>query len=115
MTYQVSKLQPVVDVRGHVQPVAIRYRTPAGEHTDAPGYVGETTFPMSFWRVVSEPRMFVELHLPPALAAGGVHRRALARAAEDTIRAIVRGGAIEPASAGSAGAMAPGTRDRHRA
>jgi 1-acyl-sn-glycerol-3-phosphate acyltransferase len=110
-----SLLQPIVDAQGHLQPVAIRYRTPEGEHTDAPGYVGETTFPTSFWRVVSERSLVVELHLPPAVHASGVHRRALARTAEQTIRAIVIGSASVAASASATGATVPGTPDRHPA
>jgi 1-acyl-sn-glycerol-3-phosphate acyltransferase len=110
-----SLLQPIVDACGHVQPVAIRYRTPHGEHTDAPGYVGDTTFPTSFWRVVSSRALVVELHLPPPVPAGGIHRRKLARAAEDTIRAIVVASASATASAAPAGATGPGTRDRHPA
>jgi 1-acyl-sn-glycerol-3-phosphate acyltransferase len=110
-----SLLQPIVEAQGHVQPVAIRYRTPGGEHTDAAGYVGDTTFPQSFWSVISERRLVVELHLPPPVPAGGVHRRALARSAEDAIRALVVVGVSVPASVEPAGAMEPGTPDRHPA
>ncbi len=110
-----SLLQPIVNVEGHVQPIAIRYRTPAGEHTDAPSYVGDTTFAESFWRVVSERTLVVELHLAAPMSARGVHRRAVARAAEDTIRAMVRANVSATASVAAADAPEPGTRDRHPA
>ncbi len=110
-----SLLQPIVDAQGHVQPVAIRYRTPDGEHTDAPGYVGDTSFPTSFWRVVSARAIVVELHVAPVVPARGVHRRQVARAAEDAIRALVAANASAAASVAKAGATEPGTPDGHRA
>ncbi len=109
-----SLLQPIVEAQGHVQPIAIRYRTPAGEQTDAPGYVGETTFPQSFWRVVSESMLIVELHLAPLVPARGVHRRVVARAAEEAIRSVLAA-ASATASVSPVGAPEPGTRDRHQA
>jgi 1-acyl-sn-glycerol-3-phosphate acyltransferase len=81
-----SLLQPVVDAGGHVQPIAIRYCTEHGERNDAPAYVGETTLGQSFWRVVGERRMHVELQVVPPLAARSRHRRELARDAEAAIR-----------------------------
>jgi 1-acyl-sn-glycerol-3-phosphate acyltransferase len=110
-----SLLQPIVDFEGHVQPIAIRYRTAAGEHSEAPSYVGDTTFIRSLWRIVSEPMLVVELHLAPPVPARGAHRRAIARAAEEAIRAMVRGEASAPASVAAADARGPGTRYRHPA
>jgi 1-acyl-sn-glycerol-3-phosphate acyltransferase len=81
-----SLLQPVVDAGGHVQPVVIRYRGAGGGHTDAPAYVGDTSFAESFWRVTGERRLVAELHLLLVLPARARHRRELARAAEDAIR-----------------------------
>ncbi len=43
LKFHSSLLQPIVDARGVVQPIAIRYRTPAGEHSDAPAFVGDLT------------------------------------------------------------------------
>ncbi len=110
-----SLLQPIVDAEGDVQPIAIRYRTLSGEHGDAPCYVGDTTFIESLWRIVSERAHVVELHFASPVPARGVHRRAIARAAEEAIRAAVQADAIATASAAPAGAPAPGTRDRHPA
>ena len=84
-----SLLQPIIDADGHVQPIAIRYRTLAGEHNDAPAYVGDTSFMTSFWRVTAERALVVELHLAQPLAARARHRRDLARAAEAAIRAAL--------------------------
>lgn len=92
-----SLLQPIVDAAGHVQPVAIRYRTSKGEHSDAPAYAGETRFMESFWRVTGERTMVVELHLAPALPAHARHRRELSREAENAIRAVLESRAAGPA------------------
>ena len=81
-----SLLQPVVDAQGHVQSVAIRYCHVDGTYSDAPAYVGETTFMASFWRVLGVRNLVVELTLPPPLPAAGRDRRELSREAEQAIR-----------------------------
>ncbi len=92
-----SLLQAIVDTEGHVQPIAIRYREPAGPHNTSPAYVGETTFLESFWRVTGERSLVVELHLAPPLPARARHRRELARAAEHAIRTALALPSIAPA------------------
>ena len=85
LPFKSSLLQPIVEAEGHVQPVAIRYRTPDGSMAMAPTYVGDTSFAQSFWAVCGERSLTVELMAMPALPARG-HRRHLARAAEASIR-----------------------------
>ena len=101
LPFKSSLLQPIIEARGHVQPVAIRYRTPDGAIAMAPTYVGDTSFASSFLAVCAQSALEVELTAPPALPARDVHRRVLARAAETAIR---------KALAGPASATAP---DRH--
>jgi 1-acyl-sn-glycerol-3-phosphate acyltransferase len=84
-----SLLQPVIDAQGHLQPIAIRYLHRDGAFNDAPAYVGDTTFMASFWRVLGERAMVVEMTLTPALAAGSRHRRELSREAEQAIRGVL--------------------------
>ncbi len=84
-----SLLQPVVDAKGHVQSIAIRYCHADGTFSDAPAYVGETTFMASFWRVLGVRNLVVELTLPPPLPAAGKHRRELSQQAEAAIRAAL--------------------------
>ncbi len=79
-----SLLQPIVEVEGYLQPVAIRYRSADGDSTTATAYLG--TFLDSVWRVTREPRLVVELHVTPALPTAARHRRELARDAERAIR-----------------------------
>jgi 1-acyl-sn-glycerol-3-phosphate acyltransferase len=86
LPFHASLLQPIIDARGHVQPVAIRYRKADGAYSEAPAYVGETTFLGSFWRVLGERRMLVRVTLGPTLRAEARHRRELSRDAEAFIR-----------------------------
>jgi 1-acyl-sn-glycerol-3-phosphate acyltransferase len=95
LPFKSSLLQPIIEARGHVQPVAIRYRTPDGAIAMAPTYVGDTSLATSFFAVCAEPALQVELTAAAALSARDVHRRALARAAEASIRRAL----AEPATA----------------
>jgi len=95
LPFKSSLLQPIIEARGHVQPVALRYRTPDGAIAMAPTYVGDTSLATSFFAVCAEPALEVELTVPAAIPARDVHRRALARDAESSIRRALAG----PASA----------------
>jgi 1-acyl-sn-glycerol-3-phosphate acyltransferase len=106
LPFHSSLLQPVIDADGQVQPVAIRYRDRDGVRSDAPAYVGETSFLESFWRVLGERSLVVEVALGPTLRAGKRGRRELSREAEAFIRSAV---AIPPPG------PAPGRADRHPA
>ena len=101
LPFKSSLLQPIVEAHGHVQPVAIRYRTRDGELSFAPAYVGDTTFAESFWSVCGARALTVELRAQPKLSARLGHRRELARAAETSIRTAL----AEPGTV-----TAPGTR-----
>lgn len=106
LPFKSSLLQPIVEAEGHLQPVAIRYRTREGETTFAPAYVGDTTFAQSFWSVCGESALTVDLVAHPALPARERDRRELARAAEAAIRTAL---------AAPARAAAPGRADDPRA
>jgi 1-acyl-sn-glycerol-3-phosphate acyltransferase len=101
LPFKGSLLQPIVDARGAVQPVALRYCTPAGEVSFAPAY-DDVTFLHSFWRVCGAPALVVEILAMPPLAAADRHRRLLASEAERVIR-----GALARPAPGSE----PGRRD----
>lgn len=92
-----SLLQPVIDTQGHVQPMAIHYRSGDGAHSDSPGYAGDTKFLMSLWRILGERRMIVLLDVLLPLRADRRHRRHLAREAEDAIRQVLASAASGPA------------------
>jgi 1-acyl-sn-glycerol-3-phosphate acyltransferase len=100
LPFKGSLLQPIVDAAGHVQPVAIRYRTPEGDLSTVPAY-DDVTFMGSFWRICGERALVVELTAITPLPAHARHRRELAREAEEAIRAAL---------ALPAGDSAPGRR-----
>jgi len=106
LKFHSSLLQSAVDAKGHVQPIAIRYRTPHDEFCGAPAYVGELNLVQSFWRVTGEPRIVADLHVLPAFSAATAHRRELSRAAEEAIRTAL---------ASPARGRAPDRRDGPRA
>lgn len=89
LPFKGSLLQPVVDAAGHVQPVAIRYRTPRGDVSTVPAYDGDVTFMGSLWRICGERALVVELSALSPLPARERHRRELAREAEGAIRAAL--------------------------
>ena len=95
-----SLLQPVIDAKGDLQPIAIRYLDRDGGYNDAPAYVGDLTFMGSFWRVLGERAMVVDMTLTPALAAHARHRRELSREAEQAIRAVLGLSAQAPGTGG---------------
>jgi 1-acyl-sn-glycerol-3-phosphate acyltransferase len=86
LPFKSSLLQSIVDASGHVQPLALRYRTPDGARSTAPAYVGDDTFASSFWRVCGVPRLHVDLVPLQRVPAAGRHRRAVADEAEAAIR-----------------------------
>ncbi len=106
LKFHSSLFQPIVDAEGHVQPVAIRYRTPADEHSAAPAFVGDLTMLGSFWRLTGERSLVAELHLMPPLSAKERHRRELSSEAAGAIRTVLE----SPARA-----TAPDTRGDRRA
>ena len=97
LKFHSSLLQSIVDAEGHMQPVAIRYRTPGDRHCAAPAYVGELSLLDSFWRVTGERTIRAELHVMPPVPARARHRRDLSRAAEDAIRTALESPLSVPA------------------
>jgi 1-acyl-sn-glycerol-3-phosphate acyltransferase len=70
-------LQPAIEARAEVLPVALRFVDGAGAQTDAPIYVGEMSLVESVWRIASTRSMAVELRFAPCVNAEGHHRRDL--------------------------------------
>jgi 1-acyl-sn-glycerol-3-phosphate acyltransferase len=94
LPFKGSLLQPIIDAAGHVQPVAIRYRTRAGGASTATAY-HDTHFLGSLWRICGAPALVVELTAMPPLQAHGKRRRELAGEAEAVIRAVLALPAID--------------------
>ena len=87
--FHAGLLQPVIDALGHIAPAAIRYRNALGESSRSTIYIGETTFLQSFWWVLGERALTVEITLLPLLAAQNRHRRELSHAAHHAIAKVL--------------------------
>jgi len=85
--FHAALFQPALDAAATLQPAALRYLDGRGQHTDAAGYVGETSLLGSAWAIVSTRRMVVELKLLEPISAGAHTRRSLADQAEAAIAA----------------------------
>jgi len=81
--------QPAVDAAATIQPVALRYLDPAGRHTDAAAYVGETSLLESVWSVVSARHIVAELRFVAPIPFHGQTRRSLAEKAALAIAAAL--------------------------
>jgi 1-acyl-sn-glycerol-3-phosphate acyltransferase len=89
LKFHSSLLQPIVDARGVVQPIAIRYRTPANEFSDAPAFVGDLTMVGSLWRLTGERSLVAELDILPQIPAADRSRRDLSNAAAAAIQKVL--------------------------
>jgi 1-acyl-sn-glycerol-3-phosphate acyltransferase len=88
LPFKASLLQPIVDAAGHVQPVAIAYRAPSGEHSRIAAY-HDCSFLGSLWRIAGAEAVVVDLVATAPLPTSGRHRRELASEAEAAIRAAL--------------------------
>ena len=89
LKFHSSLLQPIVDAHGVVQPIAIRYRTPADEYSDAPAFVGDLTMVGSLWRITGERSLVAEITILPQLPAAGRTRRELSSDAAAAIQTVL--------------------------
>jgi 1-acyl-sn-glycerol-3-phosphate acyltransferase len=92
--FHAALFQPAVDAEATLQPIALRYLDRAGAHTDAAGYVGETSLMESVWTIVSTRHMVAELHFLSPVSARGQTRRTLAEKTEAAIASAL--GVPEP-------------------
>jgi 1-acyl-sn-glycerol-3-phosphate acyltransferase len=77
--------QPALDAEATLQPVALRYLDAAGRHTDAAGYVGDSSLLESIWTIVSTRHMIAEFNLLAPISPRAQTRRSLAEKAETAI------------------------------
>lgn len=83
--FHAALFQPALDAAATLQPIALRYLDAAGAHTDAAGYVGETSFMESVWTILSTRRIVCELALLAPISVHGQTRRSLAAKTEAAI------------------------------
>jgi len=83
--FHAALFQPAVDAAATLQPIALRYLDGAGTHTDAAGYVGETSFMESVWTIISTRHIVAELTVLAPVSVRGQTRRSLAARTEAAI------------------------------
>jgi 1-acyl-sn-glycerol-3-phosphate acyltransferase len=87
--FHAALFQPALDASATLQPIALRYLDAAGRHTDAAGYVGETSFLETVWTIVSTRHIVAELNLLAPIPAHHQTRRSLAEKAEAAMAAAL--------------------------
>ncbi len=85
--FHAALLQPAIDARAMVLPVALRYLDEVDVQTDAAAYVGDDSLVASIWRIASERSLTVELRFVPCFDATSLHRREVTRRAHAAIAA----------------------------
>lgn len=87
--FHASLLQPAVDERAVVYPVALRYLDEAGEINVRASYEGETSLAQSLQMILAERVIHAELMFLPALDAAGKSRRELAAQTQAALAAAL--------------------------
>ncbi len=101
-------LNAAVETGADVQPVSIAYRRTNGAPCTRMAFTGDTTLVGSIWALAAGERSTVRLCFLQAMPSEGAERRALARTAEDAVRASL-GHTAGPPLGGLAGLTAAGS------
>jgi 1-acyl-sn-glycerol-3-phosphate acyltransferase len=124
LRFHASLLQPAVDERALVVPVALRYLREDGGIDTAPAYVGEASLMDTLSAMVARRRIRAEVHFLSPIDAAGLDRRALAVRAHEAIAQVLsprtadrRSGTVDdlpaapPTAAGPTGIRCPAPGD----
>src|SRR5262245_19420418 len=87
--FHAALFQPAIDAEATLQPIALRYLDRAGAHSDAAGFVGETSFVESVWTIVSTRHIVADLQFLSPIPSRGETRRSLAERTEASIAAAL--------------------------
>ncbi len=68
LAFHAALLQPALDARRPIQPLAISYRDATGGRSTAPAYAGETSLWQSLRAIVAARGLTASVAMPPALA-----------------------------------------------
>jgi len=84
-----SLLQPAIDAKAQVHPIAIRYHEGSGARSTAAAYIDDLSFGASMWNILSTPELHVRLIASASLDACTLDRRNLTQAAREQIGAAL--------------------------
>ena len=83
-------LQPAIDAKVSLHPIAIRYEDSEGERSTAAAYIDDISFGASLWTLFNTKKLHVRLLPAPALHAADFERRELAQRAHASISAALQ-------------------------
>lgn len=87
--FHAALLQPAIATGHPIQPLALRYLTPAGEHTRAAAYDGDVTLADCLASIIATPRITAQVRIAPDIPTTDAHRREIASSAREAIVAHV--------------------------
>ncbi len=83
--FHASLLQPAIDAKVSLHPIAIRYQDDSGARSTAAAYIDDISFGTSMWTLLNTPKLHVRLMPTPSLHAADFERRELAQRAHEQI------------------------------
>lgn len=83
-------MQPVIDAKAKLCPVALRYRNGEGKPSSAAAFTGDMTLAQSIWKILRCQQHNALVVYTPTLAPDGANRRVLARAAQQAITEVLQ-------------------------
>jgi len=89
LPFHANLVQPAIELGAAMRPVGVRY-TQRGELSQAAMFIGDMNLMQSLWRVVTAPRLAVELHWLPAIEPPPDNRHVAGRAARAAIARALR-------------------------
>jgi len=98
LPFHAALLQPALDARSPVQPLALAYRDAAGRRSEAPVYAGDTSLWESLCAIAATRSLGASVALLPPIPTDESKRRELARIARATIAEALSGMLGTPAS-----------------
>ncbi|MCG2583467.1 1-acyl-sn-glycerol-3-phosphate acyltransferase [Massilia sp. TS11] len=90
LPFHANLFEAAIDAQAPLQPYALRYLERDGRLADSVNFIGDTTFVGSLLMILRGPPLRAELHCLAPLSAAGAHRRELAQAAHDAVRAALQ-------------------------
>jgi 1-acyl-sn-glycerol-3-phosphate acyltransferase len=87
--FHASLLQPAIDAKVSLHPIAIRYEDDDGERSTAAAYIDDISFGASLWTLFNTKKLHVRLLPAPPLHAADFERRELAQHAHASIAAAL--------------------------
>lgn len=83
--FHAALLQPAIETRRPILPLALSYLDSKGNPSQAPSYAGETTLLQCFAAILSARSLVARIQPCPIIATNGKSRRELVRLAHDAI------------------------------